>query len=91
MKKMKTQLPKMKESNVTIVQNGAVKLDLEIDTLIETIPDRVAGSHLFVASGGNGIYVIDVQQQRLLPEKREQLYKHLTTEYIQILFLDDAT
>ncbi len=54
------------------------------------IPDRVAGSHLFVASGGNGIYVIDVQQQRLLPEKREKLYKHLTTEYIQILFLDAA-
>jgi CRISPR/Cas system CSM-associated protein Csm2 small subunit len=43
LKKMKTQLAKMKESKVIVVQNGALLLDSQIDTLVETIPDRVAG------------------------------------------------
>ena len=52
------------------------------------VPDRTAGGELFVATGGNGIYVIDMQSRSLLPDRRGQLYKYLTTEYIQILFLD---
>ena len=43
LKKMKPQLEKMKESKVIVVQNGALLLDSQIDTLIETIPGRVAG------------------------------------------------
>ena len=43
LKKMKTQLVKMKESKIIVVQNGALLLDSQIDTLVETIPDRVAG------------------------------------------------
>ena len=52
------------------------------------VPDRVAGSRLYVASGGSGIYVIDVQQQSLLPEKREQIYRHLSSDYVREMFLD---
>ena len=41
--KMKGMLEKMKESKVIVVQNGALLLDSQIDALIATIPDRVAG------------------------------------------------
>lgn len=41
--KMKGNLEKMKESKVIVIQNGALLLDSQIDTLIATIPDKVAG------------------------------------------------
>lgn len=41
LKKMKKDLEKMKESDVIVVQNGALLLDTHVDTLIELIPTRV--------------------------------------------------
>ena len=41
--KMKAMIEKMKESKVIVVQNGALLLDSQIDMLIATIPDKVAG------------------------------------------------
>ena len=41
--KMKAMLEKMKESKVIVVQNGALLLDSQIDMLIATIPEKVAG------------------------------------------------
>ena len=42
LKKMKPVLAKMKESKVIVVQNGALLMDAQLDTLIETIPDKIA-------------------------------------------------
>ena len=43
LQKMKGMLEKLKESKVIVIQNGALLLDSQVDALISTIPDRVAG------------------------------------------------
>ena len=40
---MKIVLEKLKESKVIVIQNGALLMDSQIDMLIATIPDKVAG------------------------------------------------
>ena len=40
-KKVKPQLAKMKESNVIVIQNGALIVDSQVDELIATIPSRL--------------------------------------------------
>ncbi|MCR4823913.1 MAG: response regulator [Bacteroidales bacterium] len=53
------------------------------------IPDRTSsGSRILIATGGNGIYVIDSQTQELLNEDREKIFQNLSTEFIYDLFLD---
>ena len=52
------------------------------------VPGRTAGSRIFVATGGNGIFVIDTGTRELLNEKRERLLESLPTEYLHDLFLD---
>ena len=41
LKKMKPALAKMKESKITEVQNGATLLDIQVDELMESIPNRL--------------------------------------------------
>ena len=43
LQKMKIVLEKLKESKVIVIQNGALLMDSQIDMLIATIPDKVAG------------------------------------------------
>ena len=43
LQKMKVSLANLKESKVIAVQNGAQVIDAQIDELVSTIPDRVAG------------------------------------------------
>ncbi|MBP5625902.1 MAG: response regulator [Bacteroidales bacterium] len=69
------QEPRRPESNPYIVS-------------ILEVPDRVAGSKLFVATGGYGIFIIDAQTQRLQDERRKLLLSHLPTEFIHSMFLD---
>lgn len=55
------------------------------------VPDRLtSGSSLFVATGGNGVYVVDTQTRTLLNDRREKLLASLPSEYISILFLDSS-
>jgi len=42
LKKMKKDLEKLKESQVIVIQNGALLMETHVDTLIETMPARVA-------------------------------------------------
>ena len=60
-----------------------------IGRLLE-VPGRDGGSLLYVATGGAGIYVIDCASRQPVPERRESLRRHLTTDYIPNLFLDAA-
>ena len=52
------------------------------------VPDRGQGSKLFVCTGGYGIYVIDPDTRELLNDKREQIYKHLSSEYVAWMHAD---
>ena len=58
-----------------------------IGRLLE-VPERDGGSLLYVATGGVGVFVIDCDFRQLVPERRERIRSHLTSDYIQNLFLD---
>ena len=58
-----------------------------IGRLLE-VPERDGGSLLYVATGGVGVYVVDCDFRQLVPERRERIRGHLTSDYIQNLFLD---
>ena len=60
-----------------------------IGRLLE-VPGRSSGSRLFVATGGAGVFVIDCDSRQLLPESREQIYRHIGTDHFHTLFLDSA-
>ena len=54
------------------------------------VPDRVSGSSLYVCSGGNGIFVIDTETHRREDDKRAQIYRTVTTEFIKTCVLDNT-
>ncbi len=54
------------------------------------VPDRVSGSSLYISTGGNGIFVIDPDTRKRDDDKRAQLYRSLTTEFIKTCVLDNA-
>ena len=60
-----------------------------IGRLLE-VPGRSSGSCLYVATGGAGVFVIDCDSRQPLPARREQIYRHLRTDYLHTLFLDSA-
>ena len=60
-----------------------------IGRLLE-VPGRSSGSLLYVATGGAGIFVIDCDTRKLIPERREQIYRHVHSDHFHTLFLDSA-
>ncbi len=54
------------------------------------VPDRVSGNLLFVGTEGYGVYVIDLDTQNLLNEKREKIFRSLKNEFVKTLFLDSS-
>ncbi|MBR1569315.1 MAG: response regulator [Bacteroidales bacterium] len=61
--------------------------DQFVSYLLE-VPGRVSGSKLYVGTGGSGIYVIDLSTGELDDESREKLYRSVSSEYINYMFLD---
>ena len=60
-----------------------------IGRLLE-VPGRSSGSLLYVATGGAGIFVIDCDTRKLIPERREQIFRHVHSDHFHTLFLDSA-
>ncbi|MBO6016410.1 MAG: hypothetical protein J6P42_00120, partial [Oscillospiraceae bacterium] len=52
------------------------------------VPGRSGGCRLYVGTSGAGIFVIDCNTMKLLPDLREQIYRQLPTDYIRAMFLD---
>jgi signal transduction histidine kinase/CheY-like chemotaxis protein/ligand-binding sensor domain-containing protein len=60
-----------------------------IGRLLE-VPGRSSGNCLYVATGGAGVFAIDCDSRKLLPERREQIYRHVHTDHFHTLFLDGS-
>ena len=60
-----------------------------ISSLLE-VPGRSGGCRLYVATSGSGIFAIDCNTQETLPDVREQIYGHLSSDYIRMLYLDSS-
>ena len=54
------------------------------------VPDRISGSHLFVSTGGYGVYVIDVDSKEPLDDLRAKIYSSFGGEFVKFLFLDSS-
>ena len=52
------------------------------------VPGRSGGCRLYVGTSGAGVFVIDCNTLELLPDLREQIYRHIPTDYFRCLFLD---
>ena len=55
---------------------------------LQEAPGRSGGCRLYVGTSGAGVFVIDCNTRQLLPDQREQIYRHLPTDYIRAMFLD---
>ena len=65
-------------------------IDAPYITWLQEVPGRSGGCRLYVATSGAGVFVIDCNTMELLPDRREQIYRHLSTDYVRLLFLDSA-
>ena len=54
------------------------------------VPGRSGGCRLYVATSGSGVFAIDCNTLELLPDVREQIYRHFPKDYVQKLFLDSG-
>ena len=57
---------------------------------LQEVPGRSGGCRLYVATSGAGVFVIDCNTLKLLPDAREQIYHHFPTDYVRKLFLDSG-
>ena len=57
---------------------------------LQEVPGRSGGCRLYVATSGSGVFAIDCNTLELLPDVREQIYRHFPKDYVQKLFLDSG-
>lgn len=57
---------------------------------LQEVPGRSGGGRLYVATSGSGIFAIDCNTLQLLPDVREQIYRHFPTDYARKLFWTPA-
>jgi len=57
---------------------------------LQEVPGRSGGCRLYVATSGSGIFAIDCNTRELLPDVREQIYRHFPTDYARKLYLDSG-
>ena len=57
---------------------------------LQEVPGRSGGCRLYVATSGSGVFAIDCNTLQLLPDVREQIYRHFPTDYARKLFLDSG-
>ena len=60
-----------------------------ISALLE-VPGRSGGCRLYVATSGSGVFVIDCNTMEVLPDVREEIYQHLSSDFIRTLSLDSS-